>query len=201
MKHAINIQGLEESKYNPKHFGGMCSRSIKIAGSDFDNGIDTIATTEDPALVMDWDRWEIIREILPMKFYEKPDNDKTPLLDSHARYSIDDIKGSATNWSTSGKQLLCKTFISSSEEITRQKIKEKHIENVSLGYQTDPERTIEIPKKATVVVDGLAYENNFQDNYPMVIRLWWQPKELSMVPLGADSKAKFKSLADRKSVV
>jgi hypothetical protein len=191
-----SIEGLKD--LNPNGFGGMCSKSILLnrANIDFEKGIDTVATTDDPALVVDWERWQVVREILPMRYAEMPNNDKVPLLDAHSRFSIEMIKGSATNWTTSGKELLAKTFISKSEENVRQKISEGHIDSVSIGYETSKEYTVEIPKKASVIIDGQSYKNEFEDDYPMVVRTWWKTKELSLVPIGADEAAKFKSIHD-----
>lgn len=196
MKTKYVVEGIED--INPRGFGGMCSREIAINREkiDFEKGIETIATTEAPAMVADWERFEIIREVLPMRYAELPKTDKVPLLDSHMRGSIDRVKGSAKNWRTEGDQLLAKTFISDSEPLVRTKIKEGHVDSVSIGYQTDSGYTVEIPKKTQVVIDGVSYKNDFDDDVPMVVRTWWSIKELSLVPIGADEAAKFKSVKD-----
>lgn len=190
------IQGVKE--INPNNFGGMVSRAVALAKKeiDFEKGIDTIATTDAPALVIDWERWQVVREILPMRYCEMPNNDKVPLLDSHSRFALEQIKGSAKNFTTTENQLLCKSFVSESEPEVRQKIKEGHIDSVSIGYRTDSKYTVEIPKGAKVIVDGQEYKNEFDDGYPMVVRTWWKTHELSLVAIGADDAAKFRSLAN-----
>jgi hypothetical protein len=187
------VEGVE--KNNPNNFGGMCSRAITLERKsiDFEKGIETIATTEAPALVVDWERYQIVREILPMRYREAPTAGKVPLLDSHNRSSVDKIKGSASDFKSVGANLMCRTYISASEPIVRQKISEGHIDSVSIGYMTERDYTVEIPKGASVVVDGIAYRNDYEDGYPMVVRTWWQEHELSLVPIGADEAAKFKS--------
>jgi hypothetical protein len=202
------IEGLNEKELNPNLYGGMCSRSeaaINAAENeegkiDFEKGIDTIATTEAPAIVMDWSRWMPIREVLLMKYCEMPDNDDAPLLDAHMRYTIDNIKGSARNWNASGDQCLCKAFISETETAVRKKCEEKHIKNVSVGYMTDPQKTVEIPRGKEVIIDGVSYRNDYQDGLPFVVRLWWKVKELSLVPIGADAAAKFRAEMQRPPV-
>ncbi len=186
------------SEVNPHGFGGMCSRAIPLSKRevDFEDGIDTIATTDAPALVIDWDRWQVVREILPMRYCEMPNNDKVPLLDSHSRFEIEQIKGSAKNFKVDDGMLLCKSFVSESEPVVRQKIKEGHIDSVSIGYMTDSQYTVEVPKGANVSVDGVAYKNDFEDGYPMVIRTWWKTHELSLVAIGADDAAKFRSITN-----
>jgi HK97 family phage major capsid protein len=108
------------------------------------------------------------------------------------RYSVADILGSATNWRTAEIDLLCKMFISETEPEVKAKIKEKIIDSVSLGYMTDPQRTVEIPKNATVIIDGVEYKNEFEDDIPLLVRLWWKVKEVSLVAIGADDAAKIK---------
>lgn len=191
----MKIEGVKE--INPNGYGGMVSRAVPIQkAKDFDAGIDTIATTEAPAMVVDWERWQIVREILPMRYMEAPNNDKVPLLDSHSRVSVEKIKGSAKNFTTKGTELLCKCFVSESEQTVRQKISEGHIDSVSIGYMTSKEMTVEIPKKAQVLVDGVLYKNDFEDDTPLLVRTWWKAHELSLVPIGADEAAKFKSEAN-----
>lgn len=192
----LKIEGVKE--LNPNKYGGMCSRSILLERKeiDFEKGIETVATTEAPAMVVDWERFAIVREVLPMKYAVLPDNDKVPLLDSHSRFSIEMIKGSATGWRTDGKNLMANVFISKTEGDVREKIKEGHIDSVSIGYRTDSDKTVEIPKGAKVSIDGDEYKNDFDDGIPMLVRTWWKTKELSLVPIGADDAAKFKSIAN-----
>jgi hypothetical protein len=174
----------------------MVSRNVYFGKSeiDFNEGIETIATTEAPALVVDWEKWQVVREVLPMRFMEAPNNDKVPLLDSHSRVAIEQVKGSARNFRIEGDQLICKTFISESETAVRQKIKEGHIDSVSIGYMTGD--SVDVPKGKTEVIEGVGYKNEFDDDYPMVVRKWWKTHELSLVAIGADEAAKFKSVAD-----
>jgi hypothetical protein len=200
-KKEYTVEGIEAK--NPNNYGGMVSRAISLVdrakqqgGIDWTKGIDTIATTENPALVVDWERWQVVREILPMKYREAPPTGKVPLLDSHNRSSIDKVKGSARDFTIDGNNLMCKTFVSASDPVTRQKVEEGHIDSVSIGYKTDREYTVEIPKGAQVIIDGQAFKNEYTDGYPMVVRTWWQEHELSLVPIGADEAAKFKSEAD-----
>ena len=83
-------------------------------------------------------------------------------LDTHSRFSIHNILGSARNWAKEAKDLLAKVFVSEVETEVRQKIKEKHIKRVSIGYQTDPDYTVEIPKDRSIKIDGVEYKNEFQ---------------------------------------
>lgn len=198
------IKGLAPEQINPRKYGGMCSRGNavlhKAQDGKIEEGIETIATTDAPAIVIDWERWELVREILPMKYCVLPKNDKAPLLDAHSRMSIEDVKGSGRNWSTDEHNLKCKLFVSETEEDVKTKIEEEHIDSVSIGYQTDVNQTVEIPKKATVIIDGVEYKNEFEDELPLLVRLWWKVKEISLVPIGADEAAKLKREFEQKLV-
>ena len=194
----IEIKGLEGKELNPNHFGGMCSRQSAVldrakTDEQINSGLETIATTEDPALIMDWENWRIVREILPMKYAVMPDNNKAPLLNAHNRGDIEDVVGSAFDWKTEGTYLLSKILVSEAEPEIRQKIKEGHVDSVSIGYLTDKLQTVEVPKKASVMIDGVEYKNEFNDEYPLLVRTWWKIKELSLVPIGADAAAKFRA--------
>src|SRR5690606_28190647 len=98
----------------------MVSRKVvfgKRENIDFDLGIETIATTEAPALVVDWENWRVVREVLPMRYIDAPNNNTVPLLDSHSRFAIEQVKGSTMDFRVDGSQLLCKTFVSESEPV------------------------------------------------------------------------------------
>jgi len=193
----MKIEGIELA--NPNDYGGMCSRDVVWRGEkDFTAGIDTIATTAAPTLVADWERMQVVREILPMRYAQLPENDKVPLLDTHSRGSIEEIKGSARNWAVGDSELFCKCFISESETSIRQKITEGHLDSVSIGYQTDKKQTVEIPKDKIVSVNGEEFKNDFADGRPLVVRTWWKIRELSLVPIGADSSAKFRGEKEKQ---
>ncbi|MFA5803675.1 MAG: phage major capsid protein [Melioribacteraceae bacterium] len=197
------IEGLEPDKLNPRNFGGMCSRSAVVHRAESkreDGGIATVATTEAPAVVIDWERWDHVREILPMRYCDLPKNNKTILLDAHSRMSVENVLGSARNWKTNESELLCDIYVSDAEEDVKKKIEEGHIDSVSIGYQTDPLRTVEIPKGAAVTIDGVEYKNEFNDDMPLLVRTFWKVKELSLVPIGADEAAKLKRNAAQNGI-
>ena len=47
--------------------------------------VEVIAATEAPASVWDWERWEIVREVLLMSGCRIPPSGQTTLLDTHSR--------------------------------------------------------------------------------------------------------------------
>lgn len=192
MKRNFEVRGLD--KINPNGYGGMASREATFStvrdAASFSNGIECIATTSAPAMIIDWERFEVCREILPMEYMEPPHRGSVPFLDSHRRTSLDLIKGSARDFRTTADQLLCRVFISETEESIKKKISEGHIDSVSIGYQTAKTHTVEIPQGKTVSIDGKIYRNDFTDGLPLLVRTWWRVQELSGVAIGADKDAK-----------
>lgn len=188
------IKGLENP--NPKQYGGMASRTAPIIVRAAESGetYEVTATTETPAMVVDWQRWEMVREILPMRYMEPVAQDKVPLLDSHSRTSVrEDLLGSATGWTVEGNILKATIQVSSSEQEVATKIREGHLDSVSIGYTTDKTETVEIPRGAEVVIDGVTYRNDYDDEVPLLVRTRWKVRELSLVAIGADEAAKFRA--------
>lgn len=198
MQREFKVEGIQE--INPRSLGGSCSRAMTLNRKEvnWNEGIETVASTDAPVLVVDWQRWEMIREVLPMKYFSPPDGDKVPLLDSHSRFSVENIIGSAKNFRATATDLLVNTIVSESEKAVRQKIEEGHIDSVSIGYHTYASHTVEIPRGQEVKIDGRAFRNDFEDNIPYVVRTKWDVKELSLVAIGANDAAKFRAIASEE---
>lgn len=152
--------------------------------------MEAVAATENPVNVLDYDRWEIVPEVLLMSGARLPKSRKLPLLDSHARYSSADVLGSARNLRVDGRQLLATAIFSSvarADEIFT-KVEEGHLEDFSIGYRVN--KSVWIPAKQQQVVDGRTYKG------PVKVVTDWTPRELSITPIGADEAAKARSLTE-----
>ncbi|MDH4317947.1 MAG: hypothetical protein OEV64_06120 [Desulfobulbaceae bacterium] len=57
-----------------------------------------ILTTEQPATVFGWNRWDFVEEVLLMEGMRVPAIGQVPLLDSHSRASVDDVLGSVSDF-------------------------------------------------------------------------------------------------------
>lgn len=175
---------------------GWCSRSSPVDNGKIDKerrSIRTVIATENPALVMDWGRWEVIREVLLMDGVELPSNNQVPLLDNHSRFETSDIKGSARELKVDGSELIGRAFFASAARDEWSLAEEGHLTDVSAGYRTFPEYTTAIAPGETAVVNGRTFRNDFADGLTLVIRSKWQLKEVSLTPIGADEAAKFRS--------
>jgi hypothetical protein len=180
---------------------GWCSRSSSVDIEKIDrekHSIRTVVATENPALVMDWGRWEVIREVLLMSGAELPSNNQVPLLDNHSRYETADIKGSARELKVVGSELVGRAFFATAAKDEWSLVEEGHLTDVSAGYRTFPEFTTAIGPGESAVVNGRTFRNDSADGLTLVIRSKWQLKEVSLTPIGADEAAKFRSATTQK---
>ena len=148
--------------------------------------VDFIAATERRVRMFDWDLGEI-DEILLMKGAVLPESRQIPLLDTHSRYGIEDVLGSARDLRVEGDRLIATATFSSvpraDEALT--KIAEGHLTDCSVGYRVSDYTTVKKGEKA--VIGGRTWEG------PVRVVTSWIPKELSVCPIGADTAAKARS--------
>jgi HK97 family phage major capsid protein len=174
---------------------GWVSRSAAIAPQNIDEKNRTISgilTTEEPAIVFDWNRCELIREVLLMEGCELPPDDYLPLLDNHNRYGAvaTNIKGSVHNIKVDGSNLRGDLTFSTIAEPELTLAKEGHLRGLSVGYQTYDEYTIVLPPGAKQMFFGnKEIANIFADGLDLFVRTKWTPKEESLTPVGADKNA------------
>ena len=152
------------------------SRSVEIVGA-----------TEEPVEIYDWERGQIVREVLLMAGAELPGNKQIPLLDSHSRYSTASVIGSFREMRIHNGQLVGRGIFSTAPEAEGPwiKVRESHITDFSVGY-----RVIEsqwVPQNETVTIKNRKFEG------PVKVATRWRPKELSAVTIGADELAKARS--------
>jgi len=188
---------MKDGKLNTQiDFKGWCSREAPlkpVKEKNEDGSYPAVITTEAPAIVVDWERFEMVREILLMDGAILPENKQVPLLDSHSRFSTSAVKGSIRNLRTEGKELLGDVFFWSGAKEEESKVSEGHLTDLSAGYRTFEDKTIELRPGESEEINGRVFENNFGDKMRMLIRLAWEEKEGSLVAIGADKVSKFKS--------
>lgn len=151
--------------------------------------VEVVAATESPVPVLDYDRWEVVPEVLLMSGCQLPASRKMPLLDSHSRYSTSSVIGSARELRTEGDQLLSRVHYSKAPEAEGpyMKMTEGHLTDYSVGYRYDKKDKVYIPDGETGIVDGRTFTG------PVNVIRKWTPKELSACPIGADDMAKARS--------
>ncbi len=161
--------------------------------------VEMIGATEVPALVMDWERFDLVREVLAMSGCQIPPIGQVPLLDSHSRESVFKILGSyrecRVETGATGPELVGRAWFSGTKEGQEAfcLVREGHLTDVSVGYEV--KEHIWIEPGQTCVFEGKTYEG------PLRIATRWQVGELSLCPIGADAQAKVRAAgASRTSV-
>ena len=169
----------------------LASGSSRTSNPD-DGGLRWTLTTEQPATVFDWDRWDFVDEILLMDGLVLPEIRQVPLLDSHNRNSVDDHLGSVIDIQNAkaGGFLavdgLVRFAADEKSQRTQQKVLDGHITDGSVGYRVT--RSVWIPEGIEAAVKGRTFAG------PLKISYEWALKEFSITPIGADTLAKVRSL-------
>lgn len=173
----------------------LTTRSFPMRAESVDEAtrsVEAILATENPVEVFDWSRWEVIEEVLRMDGVELPE--QIPLLANHDRWSLESVYGSSRELAVSGAELRGRLFFAeggdanSPEERAWQKVKQRHLRDVSVGYRVL--ESTDIMPGQTAVVKGRSYTAGKRT---LRISTRWTPKEVSLVPIGADKRSKIRS--------
>lgn len=177
-------------------YPGLWSRSAmaakRAAGEKSSDGYLWTLTSEMPAVVFDWDRWDFVDEVLLMDGMMVPAVGQVPLLDSHNRNSVDDVLGHVRDFaeSTAGQYTARdgKVFFAADEKSqrTEQKVVDRHLLDGSVGYQV--KKSVWIPEDTEAAVGGKVFKG------PLKVSYSWLLKEFSVTPVGADVLAKVRTL-------
>ncbi len=165
---------------------GIQTRTIPVAAESYDEKTRSFActaTTENPVLVPDYDRWEMVNEVLLMDGISLPGNrEQVPFLDAHMRWSTDHVRGSAREWKKepNPNRYDCRVYLDSTEDGMRleTKVKERHVTDVSIGYTSD--QAVWVEENTTATINGRQFTGPVKVVTKSTIR------ELSGVPMGAD---------------
>lgn len=148
--------------------------------------VEIIAATEQPVMVIDWERYEVVPEILLMSGCRMPATKKVVMLDTHSRWNTSSVIGSCRELRVEGDQLISRAVYSSMPEAEGPyvKMKEGHLTDYSVGYGYNKKDAVYIPEGETGIVDGRTFTG------PVKVVRSWQVKEVSACPIGADDLAK-----------
>lgn len=153
-----------------------------------------ILATETPARVFDWQRGEVVLEVLQMEGARWPALGQVPLLDSHSRYTIEDLLGSVAEFraTTAGQgealvpalEGLVRFAEDERSQRAQAKVRGGHLTDGSVGYQVVA--AVWIPEGTRATVRGRSYQG------PVKVSTDWIIKEFSLTPIGADGLSKKK---------
>ncbi len=171
---------------------GTSVRSASCRAAVAPDTIRWILTTEQPATVFDWNRWDFVNEVLLIDGITMPSIKQVPLLDSHSRASVDDVLGSVKDF----QQARADGFVALDGQVsfaaddksqrTAQKVLDGHITDGSVGYYVS--NSVWIPEGMEAAVKGRMFSGPLKVSYASELR------EFSITPIGADTLAKVRSL-------
>ncbi len=122
-----------------------------------------------------------------------------PLLAVHDRYSLDSVLGSVRDIRREGNAWVGRLFFAGSPaaEAAWQMVGEGHLTDVSVGYRAVEGVVIEPGRSANV--SGTNYSSS--SDAPLRITTRWQPRECSLVPVGADPATKVRAAPDNVDIM
>jgi hypothetical protein len=150
--------------------------------------VEVVGASENPAQVWDWERMDIVDEVLLMSGVQLPDNRQVPLFDTHMRGNTATVVGSYRDMSVGANGgspvLLGRAYFTNQPEGEGpfQKVREGHITDFSVGYRVIESEWVSEGQKSTIA--GRTFEG------PLKVSTKWVPRELSVCPIGADDVAK-----------
>ena len=155
-----------------------------------ERSIEATLSTESPVVTWDWDRYEMVPEILRMDGAEFPSSRQVPFLDSHNRVRVADQLGSVRGVRVEGPEMIGKLVFGQGSDREFAGVRDGHVTDVSVGYRVK-EKTY-VPEGRSEMVAGRMYQG------PVNVVTKWRLREASLTPIGADEQAKLRGLDDRR---
>ncbi|KKM86703.1 hypothetical protein LCGC14_1276310 [marine sediment metagenome] len=159
------------------------------SANDDTRSVEAVIATDTPVAVYDYRSGEMIDEVLRMDGVEV--DEQVPMLANHSRWSLDDVYGSTREINTAAHELRGRLYFAEGDEgVERawQKVRGGHIRDVSVGYRA--EKYTDIRPGQTAVVNGQTYRAKGRT---LRITTRWTLREVSLVPIGADSHSKIRA--------
>lgn len=144
--------------------------------------VEGVVATEAPVPMWDWERYEVVPEVLLMSGAEYPR--QVPFLNSHNRSSISDQLGSARELRVQGDTMLGRMFFAAAHKDEFEKVREGHATDLSAGYRVL--ESVHVPEGQKQTIGGREFTG------PVNVRTKWRLHEVSLVPIGADEQAKLR---------
>lgn len=170
----------------------LTTRSLSLRAdtvNEEQRSVEAILSTDQPVAVLDWERYQIIDEVLRAEGSEF--GAKVPMLEAHMRFGIDSVLGSIRDIRVEGNKVVGRLFFARDDEradMAWKKVRDGHVTDVSVGYRA-VEYT-DIPPNKSAVVAGRKYT---AANRPLRVTTKWKLREGSLVPIGADDAAKIRA--------
>lgn len=174
-----------KNRLNSQRNDALNFRNLSVRASTInaeERSVETVIATDAPVPMMDWERWEVVPEVLRADGAQWPE--QIPFLDNHNRYTTSDQLGSARDIKREGGEIIGRLRFSSNADEQWNLVREGHITDVSAGYQV-LDKTF-VPRGTTQKVMGRDYTG------PVNVVTKWKLREVSLTPIGADEQAKLR---------
>ena len=158
-----------------------------------DRSVEFVLSTETPAQVWSWEKWDVITEVLVAAGVEVPANKQVPLQDSHNRASVKNTLGSVREIRVEDDQVVGRLYFAKAPEAVEafEKIRDGHLDSGSVGYS--PVGTW-IEKGKSLKHNGKTYEG------PMQLTTKWSLHEYSITAIPADPYAKVRQSPETEEI-
>lgn len=171
--------------------GELSCRLLEVRASSLNEAertIEAVISTESPVPMVDWQRMEMIPEVLLSSGAQFPKSRQVPFLDSHNRGSVKDQLGSARNIVVESTRLAATLQFSkkTNAEDAWNDVRDGHVTDVSAGYEIL--KRVFVPAGESKTIDGRSFDG------PVNVVTKWRLREVSLTPIGADAQAKLRGL-------
>ena len=171
--------------------GELSCRLLEVRASSLneaDRTIEAVISTESPVPMRDWQRMEMIPEVLLSSGAQFPKSRQVPFLDSHNRASVKDQLGSARNIVVESSRLAATLQFSkkTNAEDAWNDVRDGHVTDVSAGYEIL--KRVFVPTGESKTIGGRSFDG------PVNVVTKWRLREVSLTPIGADAQAKLRGL-------
>lgn len=176
----------------PAPLSDLSFRQLEVRASTLsveERSIEATISTETPVPMPDWERGEMVNEILLTSGAEYPRSRQVPLLDCHSRWSVSSQLGSVRELAVNGPRMTGRLHFSAAAEGEWTKVREGHVTDVSVGYRVL--KKVYVPAGKTKSIGGREFEG------PLNLVTKWRIHEVSVTPIGADEQAKMRGLSPR----
>lgn len=145
--------------------------------------VDATFATETPVMEFDYERYEYVPTVLLMSGCQLPKDRSLVMLDNHNRRGQikENIKGTGRDCKVEDRELVGTLAFSSMAADEWALVKEGHLRGVSIGRTDD--KSMFIPDGQSERLDGQTFKG------PLRVVTSWTPREISLVPIGADPNA------------
>lgn len=198
---SFNIKEMEMPDKTADEMRNMTTRSLQLRVKTVDEkqrSVEAILNTENAVQVLDWERWEVIDEILladGMRFH----GDQVVMLDSHRRSGTENVIGSIRDIRTEGSQNIGRLVFASDDERAERVwnlVRQGHLTDVSVGYRVD--EAIDLKPGTSIKIGARDFKNDGKS--VMRISQKWTLREASPVPIGANEEAKVREAIEANKI-